>query len=173
MELAGRISEQRKRLGMTQEKLAGLADVSLATLQAIEAGSGNPSYDLTSRLLKALGLELGIQRKHIDWNQLAALGVPLSSLSPDHSVELRPEERWILIKSACQELIERAHDIELARHREALQAFILAIKLHYPSLYKKNLEKSEVVQQILPKEMSGRIIKLYRLAKAGVESKFL
>ena len=45
---------------------------------------------------------------------------------------------------------------------------ILAIQLHYPKVFAGRLKKSKAVQALLQWEWDGEIIKLYRLARAGI-----
>jgi len=48
------ILEARKRLGLTQEELAGKCDVSRQTIIAIEQGRFNPSLPLAFAITRAL-----------------------------------------------------------------------------------------------------------------------
>jgi len=52
------LRERRKILGVTQERLAELAGVSLRTLKAIESGKGNPTFDTMNKLAEVLGMEI-------------------------------------------------------------------------------------------------------------------
>ena len=57
--LAKRIRELRNKKGISQEKLARLADVSYNTIVKIEAGeSKNPSFRTMSGIAKALNVSL-------------------------------------------------------------------------------------------------------------------
>jgi len=57
--LAKRIRELRNKKGMSQEKLARLADVSYNTIVKIEAGdSKNPTFQTMTGISKALGVSL-------------------------------------------------------------------------------------------------------------------
>jgi putative transcriptional regulator len=49
------ISDSRKRLGLTQEQLAGKCDVSRQTIIAIEQGRFHPSLPLAFAITRALG----------------------------------------------------------------------------------------------------------------------
>lgn len=46
---------KRTELGFTQKELAQLANITTRQLQRIEAGRGNPSYNLALRLCDILG----------------------------------------------------------------------------------------------------------------------
>lgn len=52
------LRERRKILGVTQERLAELAGVSLRTLKAIESGKGNPTFKTMNKLAEVLGMEI-------------------------------------------------------------------------------------------------------------------
>ena len=55
-----RIREFRKKLGFTQEELAGMVDVTRQTIIAIEKGKYNPSLMLAHRITRAL------KKRHIE-----------------------------------------------------------------------------------------------------------
>ncbi len=54
-EFTTRIAHERKRIGMTQEKLAEKVDVTRQTIIALEQGRYNPSLLLAYRITRALG----------------------------------------------------------------------------------------------------------------------
>ncbi|MBM3252315.1 MAG: helix-turn-helix transcriptional regulator [Candidatus Omnitrophica bacterium] len=57
--LAKRIRELRNKKGISQEKLARLADVSYNTIVKIESGdSKNPTFQTMTGIAKALGISL-------------------------------------------------------------------------------------------------------------------
>ena len=58
MDLQSTIKTRRKALKISQEDLAQMADVGLATVKDIERGKANPSLATIIRLLEVLGLEL-------------------------------------------------------------------------------------------------------------------
>lgn len=57
------IRERRIQLKVNQQTLADLAGVGINTLVAIERGTGNPSVQVLSKVLDALGLQLKIVLK--------------------------------------------------------------------------------------------------------------
>ena len=57
------IKERRSQLGINQQTLADLSDISINTLVAIERGTGNPSVQILSRVLDVLGLQLQVRLK--------------------------------------------------------------------------------------------------------------
>lgn len=58
MNLAASISARRKNLGISQNDLAEMSGVSLATIKNIERGVGNPSFETVEKILSVLGLEI-------------------------------------------------------------------------------------------------------------------
>lgn len=58
MDLQSTIKTRRKALKISQEDLAQMADVGLATVKDIERGKANPSLSTMIRLLEVLGLEI-------------------------------------------------------------------------------------------------------------------
>lgn len=62
-ELGTAIKNRRKALKITQPHLATLAQISTNTLYKLERGQGNPSFEVLSKLLEVLGLELNIHVK--------------------------------------------------------------------------------------------------------------
>ena len=55
-----KVADARKRIGMTQEQLAGHAGVTRQTIIALEQGRYNPSLVLAYKISKAL------KKKHIE-----------------------------------------------------------------------------------------------------------
>lgn len=58
MDLATSISARRKNLGISQNDLAEMSGVSLATIKNIERGKGNPSFETVEKILAVLGMEI-------------------------------------------------------------------------------------------------------------------
>lgn len=58
MELAETMKVRRKTLGISQQDLAEMSGVSLATIKDIERGKGNPSLDTVQKILDILGMEI-------------------------------------------------------------------------------------------------------------------
>lgn len=59
-DVAGAVAERRRALGLRQEDLADLADVSHRFVQALEAGKPTVRLDKVVAVLDALGLELSV-----------------------------------------------------------------------------------------------------------------
>ena len=160
------IAQRRRALGLTQVELAHLSGVSLPTIQSLEKGRGNPSLSVLEPVGRVLGIDLRFEIHQADWNLLIAAGVPLmgqENVSPGRvSIEVLLRE----LRLACVETIENTQADP--RNKEALAAFLLAIKSHYPTFYKKNLAKCAAARELASVEITGSMIELKRLALARV-----
>ena len=58
MDLRGVIKLRRKVLGISQQDLAEMAGLGVATIKDIERGKGNPSLSTVARILDVLGMDL-------------------------------------------------------------------------------------------------------------------
>ena len=58
MSIFATISTRRKSLGISQNDLAEMSGVSLATIKNIERGVGNPSFETVEKILSVLGMEI-------------------------------------------------------------------------------------------------------------------
>lgn len=58
MNLQNTMKERRKTLSLSQNDLAELAELSLATVKDIERGKGNPSIATVSKIIDVLGMEI-------------------------------------------------------------------------------------------------------------------
>lgn len=62
MEKIGEIIKTRRRdFGITQGKLAQMAEVNINTLTQIERGEGNPTIRTIEKVLKIIGMELTVK----------------------------------------------------------------------------------------------------------------
>jgi y4mF family transcriptional regulator len=58
MELKDIIKQRRETLSLTQQDLAEMAQVGLATIKDIERGKGNPTLNTAMKILDILGMEI-------------------------------------------------------------------------------------------------------------------
>jgi y4mF family transcriptional regulator len=65
MGLAQTMKSRRKTLGISQQDLAEIAEVSLATVKDIERGRGNPSLRTVQKILDVLGMEINYQVRKV------------------------------------------------------------------------------------------------------------
>lgn len=61
MEIRAQIKARRIALGLKQEDLAEMAEVSLATIKDIDRGVGNPSLKTLEKIANVLGLVIVLQ----------------------------------------------------------------------------------------------------------------
>lgn len=58
MELKDIMKLRRETLSITQQDLAEMAQVGLATIKDIERGNGNPSLNTVKKILDVIGIEI-------------------------------------------------------------------------------------------------------------------
>lgn len=155
------ISRARQALGLTQVELAVQARVALATLQALEAGKANPGWDTLSRLGEVLGLRAAITSLPADWDLLVRAGVPLSETDRAAADAAPPR-----IASVFREWVRAWMGSASEREREALQGYVVALRDHFPSFFTEEWKRSAAVGQALRLPVTGRIVKLRRIAIA-------
>lgn len=65
MDLKEIMKQRREILSLTQQDLAEMAQVGLATVKDIERGKGNPALDTVSKILDVLGVEINYSVKKV------------------------------------------------------------------------------------------------------------
>lgn len=58
MDIKEVIRVQRKKLGISQQDLAEMAEVSPSTIKQIEVGNANPSLSTIEKIMEVLGMEI-------------------------------------------------------------------------------------------------------------------
>ena len=58
MELKEIMKQRREFLSLTQQDLAEMAEVGVATIKDIERGKGNPALNTIKKILEVLGIEI-------------------------------------------------------------------------------------------------------------------
>ena len=160
------IREARRKLGITQKEAADLAGLSRASYQNIEASRGNPSLASLERAVSVVGLTIVI-RGNIDWDRLCDLGLPLAA-------ERTRARTWIpssaLLVEALNEAVHWYLESPRAQHypreREALEALALALHIGWPTTFEQCTRTIPGLDSMIPKSISGRHIKLYRIARS-------
>jgi len=161
MNLAETIKTRRILYGLSQVELAVLANVSLPTVQNIESARANPSLETMTQLLDRLDLRLVLSQSEYDLDRLNRIGVPLMAL--------RNQEKMVLSsKALLQEVIRAACCLQETREIhgrevEAFESYLLALQTHYPAVYDKAC-RSEAVTSLVPHNITGKHIKLRRIA---------
>jgi len=60
------VQERRNELGLKQQDLAEMADVTIKSIYAIENNKGNPTLEVLSKVFNVLGLEIKVQTKSVE-----------------------------------------------------------------------------------------------------------
>ncbi len=60
------VQERRNELGLKQQDLAEMADVTIKSIYAIEKNKGNPTLEVLSKVFNVLGLEIKVQIKSVE-----------------------------------------------------------------------------------------------------------
>lgn len=166
-----KIKNTRNKLGLSQQKLAELSGLSIATIQCLESSKSNPTWDVLNRVLKVLSCDVQISPEKINWQNLSDYGLGIAeNLDSTEKREIWDKKKFVkLIISACLSL-ENSNATQ-ERERVALEALIFAVKNHYPSFFMENLD-IPIVKKFLPSDFTGKHLKLYRYSKKMV-SRFL
>jgi len=158
------LCERRHALGLTQADLSARAGVSLATLQNIEADHANPTLSTLMSVLDVLGLDLVLCSRSVDWDALCVLGLPMIQ-ERECAVERSPEMLEHHLHLAVAEL-RCLKDIPGAdRKRDAVRGLLLALRDHFPQFHGGGLARSSMVSELLDGHLTGREIKLTRIAR--------
>lgn len=165
-EVARWVRRRRRALGLTQADLRARAGVSLATVQGIEAGTANPAFETLRRVLEALGLCLDVRPRDAAWDVLAHFGLPLAGAEGSEGAR-EIEDLPDAVRAAALELRgEEERGDGRQRRRESLEALLLALRLHFPSLHERWFGRAPAVLGLVPGRPSGRVVKLARVARA-------
>ncbi len=159
MSVGSKIRESRKQAMLSQLQLASGSGVSLATLQSIERDRANPSLSTIVALGHYLGLSLKLEPEPINWPLLIAAGVPLSILGKLDGVPNKEAIPREIRKALGQPLTER--------EESAIAGFVLALKIHYPSLADRWFSRA-TMKRLNSKFSEPRILKLKRIATAEI-----
>ncbi len=161
------IRRQRLGLGFTQAEVARRSGVSLATLQNIEAGRANPAFSTLSKVLHEIALTPRCQAVEPDWDALCRLGLPLSAARSSRTVRGSADR---LIRELAPALTALSCDTvgETSREAEALQALLLALRLHFPDFFAARFSRSSLAWRMATRAPDGRVTKLYRIARAAL-----
>ena len=126
------IKDTRREYKLSQSELSSRAQVSLATLQNIEAGKANPSLSNLIAILDVLGLDLKLEQKSTSSDFLARIGVPIGGFQ--NPIESHVYSSELLYKKL---LLINPFSIKEERHRKALNSYLIAIQDHYPNFWEK------------------------------------
>lgn len=165
MNIAGEIRKRRVSLGMTQQKLSEFAEISLSTLQKIEAQQVSPSVDTVIKLLKSLHLKLTVQSESPAWEELASLGLPFTV---NQIVSIERSEKNLVQKLSLALTSLSDEELKTTREGHAVSATIWALHLHYPKVFRKIKKLPQVSKILSDRSTPGAVIKLYRLCLTSI-----
>lgn len=161
------IKKTRISMGLSQQKLAELSSLSIATIQNLEAGKGNPTLEVIKSVSSILNFDLELLPQKTDWDSLCHYGLGLMAKN-DETKNLKKQRSKNGLKnlliSACLEIQNSKIIIDKERYRVAVEALILALKNHYGKFFKENLNQP-IIKEFIPKEITGKHLKLYRYSK--------
>jgi transcriptional regulator with XRE-family HTH domain len=159
------IKKRREALGYSQQKLAELSGLSIATIQNLEAGKGNPTFDVLEQISKVLNFKINFTSNTTNWDRLCDYGLSLVQEETKSKSKRTIKELKELLISAAFEIRDSSALLDKERYSDAFSALLFGIKLHYPSFFKKNLQVPILIEN-LPLKLSGRQLKLYRYSKS-------
>lgn len=117
------ISEVRKHIGLTQQDLSDLTNISVRTLQRIENDKVEPSLYSLKNLSKILKIDLLKIRANNSMQYTSRiLGISLKDLTMKSETNISPEQRLEMIESHL-ESISRTRSVQL-RIRKRLFLFV-------------------------------------------------
>ena len=163
------LKKTREKMNLTQKELSEASGISIPTIQNIEAGKANPTFEVLKTLGETLGLQLQLEpRQMANKDFLSHLGLPYFLGSADESSITKQKINYshTLFPHLKTELFILSSELNQKinkneRLTEAFHAILFALKIHFPSYFKKlgkNLKSS------LPNTATGRVIKLTRIA---------
>jgi transcriptional regulator with XRE-family HTH domain len=164
VELQERIRRHRTLLGLTQVELASRSGVSLPTIQQLERGKSNPSWDTLEKLGRVLRFQAELRPPVINWEAWASLGVPLLAKPQETPRTNAPSQMRSKLEALLDPTLIALSFEAKEREREAFEGFLLALALDYPETFQTLKKRHRLLEHFLPKELSGRHIKLKRIA---------
>lgn len=168
--IAQLLKDSRIEMGLTQVSLAHLSGISLPTIQNIESNKANPSLSVLKSLFETLAIKIELKSSPANWVNLAECGAAITVLNQEKGSHIKPSPQVLLhnLKLACRELKNAKNtnsaDSDHERKMQAVQSLFLALKLHFPSFYKKKCAKVPLFFEWVPKtgDVPGKLLRLYR-----------
>lgn len=168
------IKNARSQIGLSQFSLAATAEVSLPTIQNIEAGKANPSLEVIIKLFKVLKIEMQFKPERINWDCLIQGGVPLiSSNHSNFSNNPSSKEDFEMELKRAYSFLTNPHlmtEDEAPRNWEALIAYFWALSSHYPKSFAKIFKTPFSIESYIKIYSYNKLIKLRRLALSQIKN---
>jgi transcriptional regulator with XRE-family HTH domain len=150
----------RRSFQLSQVQLAYESGVSLPTIQKIESGRGNPTLEVLEKILSVVGLRVQLKSEEFKADRAISLGVPLTG---NKDPMVRPSKEALKLES--RRWVHQLMENQLGEREEmAVCAFLLAVKVHFPSVYSEMIAPHQVDERLKQKSKEGKTIKLYRIA---------
>lgn len=161
------IKQRRQQKGYTQVKLSAVTNVSLPTIQNLEAGKANPTLTLLERIKGPLEILVDIRSGEPDWKFLQAYGLPLETAETSKNAKSSPFSYFRFSKEllCAVDYVSLSHEERL---KEAVGALLSTLQTHYPTFFGYGLAEPKVLKFIDTLKKTGRLIKLKRLALAKI-----
>ena len=159
------IKQRRRQRGYSQVVLAAKANISLPTIQNLEAGKANPTLDILRRLEKSLAISVEIQSQEPDWGYLVQFGLPYVIHS---AVSKKKPFSYNQYAAEILRAVNYIKKSDEGRLKEALAALLFALQQHYPTYFEYCLSSHSVHSFLKKIPSSGRLIKLKRIALAKI-----
>jgi transcriptional regulator with XRE-family HTH domain len=158
--LTKELKNKRKSLNLSQQKLSELAQVSLPTIQNIEAGKSNPTIDVLNRISQVLGFNINLSIKQTDWNLLSILGVPITNNKIKSST--KPYKDLLLLE--LKKVIVNIDIHQNNRYQTAVAATLLALKTHWPSTFNQFGQLKNKINLMIESQDAAALLKLRRIS---------
>lgn len=142
-----------------------MSHISFRQVQRIEHGQSDISWCKLSTLLSRFGFEPNVAPTDPNWEVLCAFGLALD-LGASKRTAASIRTFLIELDRAMTFVLEHRDNSNYARHADCIKALLLALKLHYPALFRK-LEKQnfrKISDCFKLNQIEGRHIKLRNIS---------
>lgn len=130
------IKELRNTKNLSQREFARLVNISHRQIQRIENNQSDITLSKFCNILQRFGLDLKVAAKEPDWNVLYNFGLPLNiSNKKKRKYGYNTVVQNIVLASYF--LLDNRHNVIYMRHYDSFKALLLALRIHYPSKYRK------------------------------------
>ena len=155
-------------MGLSQQKLAELSQLSIATIQNLETDKSNPTLKVIESISSVLNFNIEIIPHRTDWELLSyyGLGLTTDNDKPSNFKKNRSKHELVdLLISACLEIKNSKTITDKGRYQVAVESLVLALKNHYGKTFIESLSQP-IIKEFIPKEILGKHLKLYRYSKS-------
>lgn len=155
----------RETRGLSQRKFSEISNISFRQIQRVEKSQSDVTLAKLQKLLGQFGYEVLISAKEPNWNILESFGF---AMHLDSETLINADTLSFLkeLKLAMSFLSENRNTAGYERHCDCLKALLLAIQIHYPSLFQKLHGKDwrNISEAFELDKIQGRHIKLRNIS---------